>query len=636
MSGAVDDPIHLDNPPAVSTTQAAIQNDVIDDVINDVAILEPQPAPQKRAPAPRKFPWKCASCEEGFDVPGGLVNHHRVAHGRNKSILDLAPAGLAICPFCEKVYEALRGWRAHVNACQRKHQPFYSFNTTLLPKPCLVWIPKQANWYEGQVFRASESPVPSWEVMFLNAETRTERFDRVFVLPDLDLSFEQIAFGSSPPQLGGSVLEECGLDDNDCDEMGATQVDEDSQDFKTELTSVSTIAHAPIHTTAHLSVATAPSVATHTSLGSTITATITTTTLIATATPAIPQSIDSKHDTVTTSSTIGLTPSSVSITNSERTTTSLMPATHTSGAMSSMTSTSGTTSSTTTTLSAPSRGPIFTSRVIRKLAVHDTLKRKVFQKKGGTPTILADARSLPIVVVRKQKFFDSQLAPCMEGDDHDHLLPDWFGSSILNDDFVPSKQYLTGLISKMHLKANPLRALPALELWTPFMKKTWETSVADFIPYFQAALTSDSKSTTFLKLLLRLQELPTLALLKLIPDPKAPSDGRASLPEKLKKVESLTLQNRLSAATKVLFSHGIAKPTQEVFIRLQKLHPSLKEEIPILSTQIDQFTLSPSEAKEVIFKKCIQTWFSMDPFGWNTSLLHLIRGAPGEDSFFTL
>ena len=59
-----------------------------------------------------------------------------------------------------------------------------------------------------------------------------------------------------------------------------------------------------------------------------------------------------------------------------------------------------------------------------------------------------------------------------------------------------------------------------------------------------------------------------------------------------------------------------------------------KEPVPKLTTYADQFTLTPEEVYGSLFKQCNEKWQSPDPYGWNTALLHLIRNAPDEMSFF--
>jgi len=97
------------------------------------------------------------------------------------------------------------------------------------------------------------------------------------------------------------------------------------------------------------------------------------------------------------------------------------------------------------------------------------------------------------------------------------------------------------------------------------------------------------------------------------------------------------MQNRLHEATKILFSNGIAPATDELYEQLQELHPKLKEPIPKLHTTVPQFSLPTEKIRSILFNKCGEKWFSQDPYGWNTALLHLVRGSPVEEvSFFSL
>ena len=65
--------------------------------------------------------------------------------------------------------------------------------------------------------------------------------------------------------------------------------------------------------------------------------------------------------------------------------------------------------------------------------------------------------------------------------------------------------------------------------------------------------------------------------------------------------EALTLQNRLHEAAKILTSHGPATPSIEGLDRLRDLHPALKEDIPRLSTEADQFAVTKSRASKLLF-----------------------------------
>ena len=88
----------------------------------------------------------------------------------------------------------------------------------------------------------------------------------------------------------------------------------------------------------------------------------------------------------------------------------------------------------------------------------------------------------------------------------------------------------------------------------------------------------------------------------------------------------------------MLFSHGVTPPSEAVFNRLQDLHPQLKQEIPVIEIKEDQFSITADNAKKSLFRHCSETWKSLDPFGWSTALLHLVRGITSEEgpSFFDL
>jgi len=188
---------------------------------------------------------------------------------------------------------------------------------------------------------------------------------------------------------------------------------------------------------------------------------------------------------------------------------------------------------------------------------------------------------------------------------------------------------------EIHHKAGFLRSLPPLSLWPWSLKRRWAKATKEFVPYFQQALLCSPSSVEFLKLCLRVLQLPAVALRQDTPERKPASDGKATLSSKLKKVETLTLQDRLHDASKVLFSHGICKPSPALFGRLQALHPPLKQEIPAITVPEPQLTMTNADVYKAVHKKCTEHWDSMDPFGWNTALLHL-AGGPSDKCFFTL
>jgi len=118
------------------------------------------------------------------------------------------------------------------------------------------------------------------------------------------------------------------------------------------------------------------------------------------------------------------------------------------------------------------------------------------------------------------------------------------------------------------------------------------------------------------------------------------SEGRSSLSSQLRRVESLALQDRLREAGKVLCSNGVAAGSEAGLERIRALHPALKEAVPPLHTDVSQFSISAAQARRALFGKCGEAWVSLDPFGWSTALLHLVRAAKGvgggASSFFGL
>ena len=218
------------------------------------------------------------------------------------------------------------------------------------------------------------------------------------------------------------------------------------------------------------------------------------------------------------------------------------------------------------------------------------------------------------------------------------LLPQWAieGSAIpLN--FEPTQKTVTQVLIDIQRNAAFIKGFPPLALWRRVQKRNWERATEEFVPYFEKALQLDSRSPEYLTMCLRVLELPSLALKFTLPIQKGVSAGKASLSNKLRKVETLTWQNRLHAASKILFSHGIAPPSEELFCRLQKLHPPLKEPIPDLTTMAEQFLISDTDAAKSLFKLCGERWDTPDPYGWNTAMLHLIRNVsdfPGRSFFY--
>ena len=164
----------------------------------------------------------------------------------------------------------------------------------------------------------------------------------------------------------------------------------------------------------------------------------------------------------------------------------------------------------------------------------------------------------------------------------DDLLPEWFVTKSCIPDIVSGKEDLQAVIIRA---SSQLRRLPPPRLWQGNQRRMWARCTKQFTDYFQAAILRTPGSPEFLKLCLRLLELPAIILAQTLPTPKPPSDAKASLSFKLRKAEGLAFQDRLHEATKVLFSHGVTPPSEDLFNRLQQLHPKIKQEIPITETK---------------------------------------------------
>ena len=68
-----------------------------------------------------------------------------------------------------------------------------------------------------------------------------------------------------------------------------------------------------------------------------------------------------------------------------------------------------------------------------------------------------------------------------------------------------------------------------------------------------------------------------------------------------------------------------------VYQRLPNLHPPLKNEVPVIPLPPDQFQISATKVRKALIRSCSETWKSLNPFGWSTALLHLIRAFKPEE-----
>ncbi len=70
--------------------------------------------------------WSCVSgCRSTFSTTALLISHLKNDHHLPLIPENLAPLGLAVCPFCHSVFEALRGIVAHINHCRAPKVPTF-------------------------------------------------------------------------------------------------------------------------------------------------------------------------------------------------------------------------------------------------------------------------------------------------------------------------------------------------------------------------------------------------------------------------------------------------------------------------------------------------------------------------------
>ena len=94
--------------------------------------------------------WSCISgCMLHFTTPVSLAAHLKSAHDLPSIPEHLAPLGLALCPFCRKVFEASRGIAAHKRHCHAPKAPVTELVGGTFPKRCFVWWEKDKKWWEG-------------------------------------------------------------------------------------------------------------------------------------------------------------------------------------------------------------------------------------------------------------------------------------------------------------------------------------------------------------------------------------------------------------------------------------------------------------------------------------------------------
>ena len=645
--------------------------------------LRPRPESPVKQPAHRvRASWKCTpKCGQSFTKSEHLVNHLREVHQKGNNVFDLAPIGFGACPYCRGIFCALRGWRNHVASCKAPRRPLTDIFPVQLPQSCLVWYEKDNRWYEGQVFSASSSSIPSWDVMYEDARVEIERCDWV-----------HLEFPRPPPEPSRSlsVLEECAR--SDIPTPRTHQPPRDDGDHKhsdtprgleeRKLTFAFPLPVVPVAAQGEVSERALTSVQGPT-VSSALIAKRSSVNVVA-ASPSVVASsaavevkvgaapkkkglgraevVEVKSAAVLKEKGVSLAAKAVvkdaAALKGKRLATvvevkekGVAKAVEVKDAAllkekgaarvakpveakSSVAPASRWKDKGSNKATKPVQSlPLVTSRVVRNLQCDEKVDLDLTQADDRQPIRNDPLQPGPRPRGGHPTMIDLEFKVCVPSEGStEFLVPDWFNEhSFVKADFVADKPAVSDLMCRIHQRSSLLRTLPALELWSPHMRSRWESAVDEFAPYMQKAIQLPPKSVGFLKMLIRLQELPTLALATHMQEAKRESEGRSNLTGKLKTVESLVLQDRVNAATKVLFSHGIAPPTDAVFQRLQKLHPALKQAIPELRTNREQFFMDQRDVKEILFTKCTSSWQSGDPFGWNTALLHLIRVGPQSE-----
>jgi hypothetical protein len=627
------------------------------DFCDSISERKKQPRPRKTATIPEDLPlrtpskrglWSCLrGCSETFRGIDVFIGHLREYHDLPFRTECLAPLGLGLCPNCEGVFCSIRGISIHLKSC--KH-PRPKMCEGSFPKKCFVWWEGYRQWYEGLASPDKEDCY-CWNVRYpkkLYGYDSRQR-ESVFLVTFVDPSTIKCSFvHGSQDVIVETPVKESLLP------LSQTQ----TQPLKKSVPSSLSLCLAD----------TSSSVLTACSFD-----------LPSPSSPCSVASVESIHQGSLPSvdsraSTQVLTPVPVRFSSLPKISSKVVPKLIIEGAASKTMST-GSESDVKKDLTpktvneacldlkhdSPRPPEIRDQPTTTPTPEHDCLAPPEIRALSITPhtpehdsltppeiRALAITPPTPDEKVESKVFppIDLEIQNCVLSSASERamlteLLPSWFQDlSLIPLDFDPTKEKVLSLLVEIHRRAHCLRSLPPLSLWRFSWKRVWLKSTNDFVPYFEQAMNVNTDSSEFLKLILRLFELPYLALARGLATSsgKGVSKGKAALSAKLKKVESLTLQNRLHEASKILFSHGIATPTLDLATQLQDLHPPLKEPIPDLPIRVPQFNISPQSVFDGLFKKCRENWKSLDPYGWNTSLLHLIRDVarPPHVSFFTL
>ena len=535
-------------------------------------------------------------CVDGCNVVSTDVDsflaHLKSAHELALNTENLAPLGLGLCPFCHGVFAAMRGMSVHLKSCTYPRALLSEMVEGPFPRKCRVWWAGENTWYEGDA-EPSRDRENCWQVEYSNGDIENEFCHNVVFdplpptvhaeisLPDVSGSWESVCLSPVTMQPSASVA--CAVSDVDitpgfptCSPVSASPITTGPMPRATYRSNKSSVLAACDFSDSEKS----PVVPVRLPV------------LASPAAPALPR-FEVAESLPSTQIYVPPSPSE-SLDGKHNT-------------------------------PPPPSPPLSLRRPETSLDRLVDARMELYSSPRQLDAVLEIRDCMPLPDSTERKLLND-------------LLPEWsVKGSVIPLDFEPTKTNVTQVLIEIQRKAAFLKGFPPLALWRKAQKRNWERATAEFVPYFEKALLVDSHSSEYLIMCLRVLELPSLALKFNLPEQKGISAGKESLSNKLRKVETLTLQNRLHSASKILFSHGIAKPSEALFGRLQKLHPPLKEPIPDLTTSVEQFLISDEDTAKSLYKLCTERWDTPDPYGWNTAMLHLIRNVsdfPGRSFFF--
>ena len=100
----------------------------------------------------------CPGCP--FNGPIGLLRTHIGREHAHECFVtaQLAPRGLAPCPYCNSVFQIQRGWANHVGGCARRGTDSLSMLQVDWPQRSWVWLTPSRTWIQREVRPSQTRP----------------------------------------------------------------------------------------------------------------------------------------------------------------------------------------------------------------------------------------------------------------------------------------------------------------------------------------------------------------------------------------------------------------------------------------------------------------------------------------------